>query len=173
MTIPFYDNEQLSALSTLQMGTSEQDLITVSTTALVQVRTRNVIDEQTKPGKNFGRSSFIGIAPVVATIVFTILPDEEDHFFDNVMPLCRQKGRDGVSPPITIVNAQLNRVDVDTVSILSCDYTHPTARDGRQVTIQVREWTDKPTTPKEDTSQKTKTEPTPMADGALSAGVGP
>lgn len=173
MTIPFYDDEQLAGLGTLQMGTSDADLIVVSTTALVDVQGRNVVDEQTKPGKNFGRTQFVGIAPVLASITFTILPDDEDHFFDRVMPLFRQRGRDGVAPPISVVNDQLNRIDVDTVMVLDYRYGHPSARDGRQVMVKVREWTDKPTEPKQTTSAKTDTTPTPMADGALARGAGP
>lgn len=144
--IPFYVDPV--AESVLRLGPSGKPLVFVSNVAHVSGHVENAFDDQTSVGKNFGRTKFRGVKPAVFTITWVVLPDEEDHFWKNVAPLFRQKGKKANSPPMSCVNPQINRWGIETVSIMSADVEPPDARSGRGITLQVKEWTPAPTTPK-------------------------
>lgn len=142
--IPFYDDP--AAESVLRMGPSGGALVLISNAAHVSGHLENGFDEQTKGGSNFGRSKFLGIKPATFTISFVVLPEEEAAFWKDVVPLCRQKGKKGNAPPMAIVNPQVNRPGVDTVTVVSADIEHPEGG-MRQVTLHVKEWTPAPVAP--------------------------
>jgi hypothetical protein len=141
--IPFYEDP--GAESVLRMGPSGGALVLVSDSASVSVRLENVFDDQTSIGKNFAKVKFRGIKPAVIHVSFVVLPEEEAAFYKSVAPLFRQKGKNGNSPPMSMVNLQANRLGIDTVSIVSADVGAPDARNGRSVTLELKEWTAKPT----------------------------
>lgn len=143
--IPFY--EDAAAESVLRMGPSGGSLVLVSNAAHVSSHVENGFDDQTKGGSNFGRTKFLGIKPAEFTVTFAVLPEEETDFWGSVAPLFRQKGAKGNAPPMAIVNPQVNRLGIDTVTVVSADIDHPDARDGRQVTVKIKEWTPAPVTP--------------------------
>lgn len=145
--IPFYDDPE--AESVLRMGPSGGALVLVSNTAHVSVRLENKFDDQTSVGKNFKRVKFVGIKPLEITVTFVVLPEDDRAFYNDVTPLFRQKGKNGNSPPNSIVNLQVNRLGVDVVSIVSAEIGPPDAKDGRAVTLNLKEWTPAPTKPKE------------------------
>jgi hypothetical protein len=157
VTIPVY--EDAAAESVLRMGPSGKALIMVSNAAHVSAHVENGFDEQKQKGTNFGRVKFLGIAPATFTVTFVVLPDEEDTFYKLVVPLCRQKGKRGNSPPMTVANLQINRLGIDTVTIKSADIDPPDARDGRQVTLHLQEWTPAPTAAKPVNSGKVNRDP--------------
>jgi len=163
-SIPFYADP--AAESVLRMGPSGKSLVFVSNVAHVSGHLENVFDDQTSIGKNFGRTKFRGIKPARFTVTFVVLPDEEDDFWIKVVPLFRQKGKRGNSPPIAVVNPQINRLGIDTVSVVSCDIDPPDARDGRQVTLQLKEWTPAPTTPKPVNAGKVNRDPLNLGGSA-------
>ena len=144
-SIPFYEDP--AAESVLRMGPSGGALVLVSNAAHVSSHLENGFDEQTKGGANFGRSKFLGIKPATFTVTFVVLPEEEAAFWAEVVPLCRQKGKKGNAPPMSVVNPQINRPGVDTVTVISADIDPPDARDGRQVTLHLKEWTPAPVAP--------------------------
>jgi hypothetical protein len=156
-SIPFYADP--AAESVLRMGPSGKSLVFVSNVAHVSCHLENVFDDQTSVGKNFGRTKFRGIKPAKFTITWVVLPDEEDDFWAKVVPLFRQKGKKGNSPPVSVVNPQINRLGIDTVSVVSSDIEPPDARDGRLVTLQLKEWTPAPVAPKPVSTGKVNRDP--------------
>lgn len=144
--IPFYTDP--AAESVLRLGPSGRPLVFVSNVAHVSAHVENAFDDQTSVGKNFGRSKFRGVKPAKFTVNWVVLPDEEDHFWQYVSPLFRQKGKKANSPPMSCVNPQINRWGIDTVSIMSADVDPPDARNGRGITLQLKEWTPAPVAPK-------------------------
>jgi protein-tyrosine-phosphatase len=87
--------------------------------AHVSGHVENAFDDQTSVGKNFGRTRFRGVKPATFTITWVVLPEEEDHFWQSVAPLFRQKGKKANSPPMACINPQINRWGIDTVSVVS------------------------------------------------------
>jgi hypothetical protein len=164
VTIGFYDDPL--AESTLRMGPSGGALVFVSNVAHVSSHVENGLDEQTKGGSNFGRSKFLGIKPAAFTVTFVVLADEDAAFWKSVAPLLRQKGKKGAAPPMAVVNPQINRWGVDTVTVVSADVDAPDARDGRQVTIHLKEWTPAPVKPVDTTSGVVNRDPLNLAPGA-------
>lgn len=163
--IPFY--EDAAAESVLRMGPSGGSLVLVSNAAHVSAHLENSFDDQPSVGKNFKRVRFLGIKPATFTITFVVLPEEERDFYNNVTPLIRQKGKKGTAPPMSVVNLQMNRLGIDTVSIVSADIDAPDAKDGRTVTLHVREWTPAPVAPKADANKGvTNRDPLNLAPGA-------
>jgi hypothetical protein len=161
--IPFYIDP--AAESTLRMGPTGKSLVFISNVAHVSGHVENAFDDQTSVGRNFGRTKFRGVKPAQFTITWVVLPDEEDHFWTNVAPLFRQKGKKANSAPMAVVNPQINRWGIDTVSIVSADVDPPDARNGRVITAQVKEWTPAPVAPKPVTTGKTGIfAPTPDPD---------
>jgi hypothetical protein len=150
--IPFYPDP--GAESTLYLSVSGQPPILVSQVAFVASRLDNAFDEQKQAGSNFGRVTFIGIQPAEFTVSIIVLPEDEAHFWSKVVPLFRQKGEKGNSPPLDVTNPQINRVGVTTVTCVSSFIDAPHARDGRSVGLVLREWTPAPVKPKPDTSKK-------------------
>lgn len=141
-SIPFYEDP--GAESVLRMGPSGGSLVLVSDAAHVAVRLENVFDDQTSIGKNFAKVKFRGIKPAILHVSFIVLPEEESAFYNQVTPLFRQKGKNGNSPPMSIVNLQANRLGIDVVSIVSADIGPPDAGQ-RCVTLELKEWSAKPT----------------------------
>lgn len=166
--IPFYDDPV--AESTLRMGPSGKPLVMVSNVAHISGRVENVFDDQMSVGKSFSRVKFRGIKSAEFTVSFIVLPEEEADFWQKVIPLTRQKGKKGNAPPMDVVNPQINRLGVSTVFILSTDIDPPNARDGRAVTMKLREWSAAPVKPKADTSSKGNRDPlNPDAAGSSKA----
>lgn len=161
--IPFYDDP--AAESVLRMGPSGSPLVLVSNAAAVSGHVENGFDEQTKGGSNFGRSKFLGIKPATFTATFMVLPQDEKAFWSAVVPLFRQKGKKGNAPPMAIVNPQVNRLGVDTVTVVSADIEPP---EGglRCVTVQLKEWTPAPVTPNETKAAAVNRDPLNLASGA-------
>jgi hypothetical protein len=157
-SIPFYSDP--IAESVLRMGPSGGELALVSTTAHVSAQVENQFDDQTSVGKNFARVRFVGVKPAKFTATFVVLPEDERDFYAKVVPLLRQKGKNASAPPMSVVNPQINRLGVNVVSVLSADIDPPDPRDGRAVTLHLREWTPAPVKPKAaDTSGVTNRDP--------------
>jgi hypothetical protein len=91
---------------------------------------------------------FLGIDLARANVDFVVMPDEEASFWREVVPLFRQKGKGGNAPPIDVINLQLNRAGITTVTVLRAKIGQPNARDGRRVSVELQEWAKAPTTPK-------------------------
>jgi hypothetical protein len=155
--IPFYLDP--AAESVLRLGPSGKSLVFVSNVAHVSGHVENAFDDQTSVGKNFGRTRFRGVKPATFTITWVVLPEEEDHFWQSVAPLFRQKGKEANSPPMACINPQINRWGIDTVSVVSADIDPPDARNGRGITLQVKEWTPAPTAAKPVNSGKVNRDP--------------
>lgn len=151
------------------MGPSGGSLVLVSDAAHVSVRLENVFDDQTSIGKNFAKVKFRGIKPAVLHVSFVVLPEDERDFYNQVTPLFRQKGKNGNSPPMSMVNLQANRLGIDTVSIVSADIGAPDARDGRTVTLELKEWTAKPTAAADVTAGVANKDPAQLQPEAIQA----
>lgn len=156
-TIPTYADPIGEGI--VRMGISGQAPVLVSAAADVEIELKNGFDNQRPKRKNFGRVKFLGIDLAKATVDFTVMPDEERDFWARVVPLVRQKGTRGNAPPIDIINLQLNRAGVTTVTVLSCKIGSPSARDGRRVTINLQEWAPAPSEPKPSDAAKPKFDP--------------
>lgn len=142
------DYDDPVAESVLRMGPSGEELVLVSTVAHISSHLENGFDRQRTAGANFGRKKFLGLVPATFTVTFVVLPEDEADFWANVVPLFRQKGKKGNAPPMDVVNPQINRPGIETVTVISADIDPPNARDGRTVTVQLEEWTPAPVAPK-------------------------
>lgn len=147
------------AESTVRMGVSGKQPVLVSTVAEVEVTLRNGFDNQRQKVKNFGRVKFLGIDLARISVDFVVLPDEEADFWRLVVPLCRQKGPKGNAPPIDIINPQVNRAGVSTVTVLNAKIGPPSSRSGRRVQIELQEWAKAPADPKPSDASKSKFDP--------------
>lgn len=145
-TIPTYPDP--IAESTLRMGVKGKQPILVSTVATVEITLKNGFDNQRQKTKNFGRVKFLGIDLAKASVDFTVMPDEETDFWRSVVPLFRQKGKGGNAPPIEVINLQMNRAGITTVTVLSAKIGQPNSKDGRRVQVELQEWAKAPTAPK-------------------------
>jgi hypothetical protein len=163
-SIPFYADPATE--SVLRMGPTGKSLVFVSNVAHISGHLENAFDDQTSVGKNFGRTKFRGIKPATFTVTFIVLPEEENDFWVKVVPLFRQKGKNGSSPPISVVNPQINRLGIDTISVVSADIDPPDARSGRQVTLQLKEWTPAPVAPKKVDTGKVNRDPLNLGGSA-------
>jgi hypothetical protein len=156
--------------SNLAMAPSGGDFVIVSERAHVSASLKNRFDKQQKAGKNFGRVKFLGTELATFTVSFEVLAGfEEEEFYRQVVPLLRRKGRRGVSPPFDIVNLQIQRLGIETVTIVSAEIGPPDAKTGRIVTILLEEWAPAPVEPKKDSSKKVSTDPLSLGPGASAA----
>lgn len=140
----------------LQMSVSGAPAVFVSAAADVELELKNGFDNQRHKARNFGRVKFLGIDLAKASVEFVVMPDEEADFWREVVPLFRQKGKRGNAPPIDVLNPQLNRAGIKTVTVLTCKIGAPNARDGRRVQVQLQEWAPAPSEPKPSTAVKSK-----------------
>lgn len=144
--VPTYDDPLQE--STLLMGLSGGELVLVSTTAMVEIDLKNDFDKQRHKHQNFGRKKFLGISFATIDVEFTVMPDEDADFFDRVVPLLRQRGKNGTAPALQVVNPQMNRLGVTTCNVLRAKIGQPLARSGRHVRLELEEWSVGPTEPK-------------------------
>jgi hypothetical protein len=156
-TIPTYADP--IAESVLRMGVSGKQPVLVSNTASVDLTLKNGFDNQRQKTKNFGRVKFLGIDLAKASVDFTVLPDEEADFWRLVVPLFRQKGKAGDAPPIDVINLQMNRAGITTVTVVSAKIGQPSAKDGRRVQVELQEWAKAPTTVKKVDTGKSQFDP--------------
>ncbi len=148
--VTFYADAQ--AESTLQMGPSGGQPFFVSNAAMVGVHLSNAFDTQGSKGSNFGRVKFLGVNLAEFVATWVVFPEDEAAFWRDIMPLARQKGKNGNSPPVDVVNPQVNRAGVKTCTIEDMTIDPPNARDGRTVILRMKEWSPAPTAPKPDSS---------------------
>lgn len=166
--IETYENPELE--STLQLGKSPKSMVVVSDAASIEVKLANRLDKQRKRGANFGRLRFLGVEPAEFSISFVILPSEEKNFWRKVKPLLREPGKNGTAPPLEAIHPQINRVDVTTVTIQSVNIGQPSSATGREVQINVIEWTPSPTKTKDKSSDRQKARPVRL-DRGFSGGM--
>lgn len=146
--------------SVLSLAPSGSALVLVSDRAHITTSLKNRFDKQTKAGQNFGRVKFLGTELAEFTVHFEVLAGFEENLFSkDVLPLLRRKGRNGTSPPFDVFNAQIQRLGIDTVTIVSAEIGPPNARTGRLVTLQLEEWAPAPVEPKELKTGKENIEP--------------
>jgi len=146
--IPTYEDPEKE--STLMMGLSGGELVLVSTTAMVEVDLKNDFDKQRHKHQNFGRKKFLGISFATINVEFVVMPDEDADFFRSVVPLLRQRGKQGTAPALQVVNRQLNQLGITTCNVLRAKIGQPLARSGRRVRLELEEWSVGPTEPKKD-----------------------
>jgi hypothetical protein len=156
-TIPTYADP--IAESVLRMGVSGKQPVLISNAASVELTLKNGFDNQRQKAKNFGRVKFLVIDLAKASVEFTVMPDEEADFWRSIVPLFRQKGKGGNAPPIDVINLQLNRAGITTVTVLSAKIGQPSSKDGRRVQVELQEWAKAPTTPKPSNAGSGKFDP--------------
>lgn len=162
--IPTYANPEKE--STLLLGLSVKDLVLVSKTATVETELVNDFDKQRHKHQNFGRKKFLGISFAKIEVEFVLMPDEDDNFMRNVLPLLRQRGKQGTAPALHVVNRQLNQMGVTTVNVLRAKIGQPFARSGRHVRLDLEEWSIGPTEPKKSDGDAEKFDPYKAGDAA-------
>ena len=145
--------------SFMSLAPSGDQLQLITTRAHVTAKLENKFDRQTKAGRNFGRVKFLGAELAKFDVFFVVLPEEEEDFWRDMAPLMRRKGRNGVSPPVDVLNLQINRHGIETVTIVSSEVGPPSAREGRMIRLQLEEWSPKPVEPKKDKAAKGNIDP--------------
>ncbi len=147
--VPFYDDP--TAESTFSIGRSGQQPVFVSNAAMVSVHLSNEFDKQKAKGSNFNRVKFLGINLAEFTVHWSVYPEDEVVFWRDIVPLCREKAKAGNSPPMDVINPQVNRCGIKTVIIDEINIEPPNAKDGRSVVLKIKEWAPAPTAPTKDT----------------------
>jgi hypothetical protein len=137
-TIPFYADPYKETV--LILG-GPKGLVLVSEVADVEIELENEFDTQRRKGHNAARPKFLGIKPAEIDVEFIVMPDEEEAFFRDVVPILRAKAKNGNSPPLDILNHQANRLGINTVILKRSKIGKPDAREGRHVSIKLQEWT--------------------------------
>lgn len=157
--IATYDDAEKE--STLRMGLSGGELVLVSTTAMVDIDLKNDFDKQRHKHQNFGRKKFLGISFATIDVEFVVMPDEDEDFIQKVVPLLRQRGKQGTAPALQVENKQLNQLGITTCNVLRAKIGQPTARSGRHVRLEMEEWSIGPTEPKKSDAAAEKYSPEP------------
>lgn len=134
--------------SVLKLAPAGGGLVTVSQVATVEVEVSNRFDKQRKHDANYGKQKFLGVELARFHASFTVLPDEEQAFWTDVVPILRPKGKAGASPALDVVNLQINRTGIRTVILIKAKIGPPSQKDGRHVSIELEEWSAGPTGPK-------------------------
>lgn len=156
---PTYDDPERE--SVLRLGISGQPLVLVSNTAHVEIELVNDFDKQRHKHQNFGRKKFLGISFAKIEVTFVLMPDEEKGFFRDVLPLLRQRGKQGNSPALEVVNYQMNRAGVNKVNVLRSKIGPPSSKSGRAIHLQLEEWSLQPADPKPSDAASEKFDPSP------------
>jgi hypothetical protein len=133
----------------LLLGLTSTKMIRVSNVAHVEIELKNDFDKQRHKSQNFGRKKFLGITLASIGVDFVVLPDEEAEFWDEVVPLFRPRGKNGVSTALQVFNYQINRVGITLVNVLRSKIGPPSPKSGRKVSIQLEEFTVSPAKPKD------------------------
>lgn len=157
--IPTYADPEKE--STLLMGLSGGELVLVSKTALIEVDLVNDFDKQRHKHQNFGRKKFLGISFAKIEVNFVVMPDEDSDFMSRVVPLLRQRGKQGNAPALQVVNRQLNQLGVTTCNVLRAKIGQPLARSGRHVRLELEEWSTGPSAPKKSNAAAEQYDPSP------------
>jgi hypothetical protein len=146
-TISTYSDAEREGV--LLLGLTSTKMIRVSNVAHVEIELKNDFDKQRHKSQNFGRKKFLGITLASIGVDFVVLPDEETEFWDEVVPLFRPRGKNGVSTALQVFNYQINRVGITLVNVLRSKIGPPSPKSGRKVSIQLEEFTVSPTKPKD------------------------
>ncbi len=166
--VPTYEDAEREGV--LFLGRNASELVRVSNTATVSIDLKNDFDKQRHKHQNFGRKKFLGISFASIEVEFVIMPDEETDFFERVVPLLREKGKQGSGLALQVVNYQMNRVGVTTCNVLRARIGSPSARSGRHVRLELEEWSTGPTEPKKSPAAAEQYDPAPagLVDKRLS-----
>jgi hypothetical protein len=137
----------------LFLATTGDPLVLVSNCVRVNVCGGNKIDGQTSGGTNKGRVKFKGLKLSKINVSFIVLPDEEDYFWENVFVFFRMPGDKGRALPLEAKNATINRAGVPTVTIEDYKVGEADPVRGREIFLELREWSDEVFDPKPDPNQ--------------------
>lgn len=151
----------------LLLGLSPNQLLRVSNTAEIEIELKNDFDKQRHKHQNFGRKKFLGISLAQISVGFVVLPDEEQEFWDKIVPLFRPRGKNGVSTALNVFNYQMNRTGIMLVNVLTSKIGPPNPRTGRKVSLRLEEWTAAPTKPKAGADSKQPAEKLDVTPGGL------
>ena len=131
----------------------------VTNAADVEIELENEFDNQRRKGHNAARPKFMGIKPAEIHVSFVVMPDEEAAFWKDVVPILRAKGPKGNSPPLGILHHSANRAGINTVILKKSKIGDVNAKDGRQVSISLQEWSPAPKAPNPDKSKTAAKDP--------------
>lgn len=136
------DNLTWDAKAAIKEALLRLDNVTLSERALISVKTANKFDCQKKKGENFSRARFLGIEPARIRAAFCVLPEEDGHFQAAAIPLIlREKTPRGNAKPRKVSHPILTRLGITQVIVLSADIGPMLPKEGREVTIEMQEWT--------------------------------
>lgn len=134
-------------------------LVLVTNAADVEIELENEFDNQRRKGHNASRPKFMGIKPAEVHVSFVVMPDEEAAFWKDVVPILRAKGPKGNSPPLDILHHSANRAGIKVVILKKSKIGDVNAKDGRQVTIHLQEWSPGPKAPNPSDAKQLKKNP--------------
>jgi hypothetical protein len=144
----------------LYLSTTGDPPILITDNAKVNIRGGNKIDGQTSGGTNKARVKFKGLKLSVLVASFIVVPEQESHFWESVFVLFRMPGDKGRALPLDITHASANRSGIVTVTIEDYRIGEADPVRGREVMIEMREWSDEVFNPKPDPNKgKTRTQP--------------
>lgn len=144
----------------LFLGTTGDPPVLVSDNAKIVICGGNKIDGQTSGGTNKARVKFKGVKLSRLVASFIVTPDQEDDFWENVFVLFRMPGDKGRALPLEITHGSSNRAGVTTVTIEDYKLGEADPVRGREIMIEMREWSDAVFNPKPDPNQgKTRNQP--------------
>lgn len=144
----------------LYLGTTGDPPVHVSDNAKIVICGGNKIDGQTSGGTNKARVKFKGLKLSKLIASFIVVPEQEDDFWQDVFVLFRMPGNKGRALPLEITHATANRAGVPTITIEDYKIGEADPVRGREVMIEMREWSDEVFNPKDDPNKgKNKKEP--------------
>ncbi len=159
-TIPTYADPYKE--SVLILG-GPKGLVFVTEAAEIEIEFEDQFDTQKRKGYNAARPKFLGTKPAEISVDFIVMPDEEEAFWRDVVPILRTKSKKANSPPRDILNHQVNRAGITSVLLKRSKIGKPDPRAGRHVSISLQEWTPGPVQPNPDASKQKNTTPPGIA----------
>lgn len=112
------------------------------------------VDEQKPQGKNLGRPKHKGARLLEMSIAYVVYADDENHFWTKVYPFLRAKGDKTNGSPIEVYNSQVLYSGVTTYIVVDYQIGEPSNRDGREITLRLKQWVPQPVKPKVNTAAK-------------------
>lgn len=160
--------------SVLMLGKSGK-MVLCSDAAEVTIRGRNRLDKQVPDNGNKGKVAFKGKELTSLQCSWVLMPEDDATFWSDVFPLFSEPGKNGTANPLDIQHGASNRAGIAVVTVEGYDIGKADPVDGRDISVDLLEWTPRPTAPKKQSAARvplTEQVPKVTAADAKANGLG-